>query len=275
MKINCAAIPQHLIEDELFGHARGAFTDAKAAKAGLFEAAHGGTLLLDEIGDMDLALQARLLRVIEDGRGRRIGDTADRTVDVRILASTHRDLSLLVKTGAFREDLFFRLAAVPIDVPSLCERRDDVPLLFTAFLEHFCRRNGRMPMTVDSDVFQRLRAYRWPGNVRELRNVAEQLSVFATDPVTVDQLPSAFVADAEGSAGESSGEIGVLRLAESVRILPLAAFKTQCEKEYIEVVLQRTNWNVSRAAELLEIQRTHLHHKIVVLGIKRPERTPV
>src|SRR5258706_2941654 len=133
VKINCAAIPQHLIEDELFGHARGAFTDAKSAKAGLFEQADGGTLLLDEVGDMDLALQARLLRAIEDGRVRRIGESSDRGVDVRVIAATHRDLESMVKSGAFREDLYFRLAAVPIDVPSLLDRKDDLPLLFTAF----------------------------------------------------------------------------------------------------------------------------------------------
>jgi DNA-binding NtrC family response regulator len=271
VKINCAAIPQHLIEDELFGHARGAFTDAKSAKAGLFEQADGGTLLLDEVGDMDIALQARLLRVIEDGRVRRIGESSDRGVDVRVIAATHRDLESMVKSGAFREDLYFRLAAVPIDVPSLRERKDDLPLLFTAFLEQFCRRNGRAPLTVDGDVFARLRTYRWPGNIRELRNVAEQMSVFATDPITVEQLPSAIVADDE----ERGEEIGVLRLTERARVLPLQTFKTQCEKEYIEMVLQRTNWNVSRAAELLDIQRTHLHQKMTTLGIRRPEKTPV
>jgi two-component system nitrogen regulation response regulator NtrX len=271
IKINCAAIPHHLIENELFGHARGAFTDAKMAKAGLFEQADGGTLLLDEIGDMDLALQARLLRVIEDGRVRRIGENTDRAVDVRVIAATNRDLQLLVKNGSFREDLYFRLAAVPIDVPPLRERAADVPLLFTAFLETFCRTNGRAPLTVDGDAFQRLCTYRWPGNIRELRNVAEQMSVFGTDPITVDQLPSALV-DGEMEAG---GEIGVLRLTDRARVMPLAAFKAQCEKEYIEMVLQRTNWNVSRASELLDIQRTHLHHKITTLGIKRPERTPV
>jgi DNA-binding NtrC family response regulator len=271
VKVNCAAIPQHLIEDELFGHARGAFTDAKTAKPGLFEQAHGGTLLLDEIGDMDLALQARLLRVIEDGRVRRIGETSDRAFDVRVVAATHRDLHALVRGGAFRDDLYFRLATVPIDVPPLRERKDDVPLLFTAFLEQFCRRNGRMALTVDPEVFARLRAYRWPGNVRELRNVAEQLSVFATDPITLDQLPSAIVADDE----EGSEEIGVLRLTDRARLLPLHVFKAQCEKEYVEMVLQRTNWNVSRAAELLAIQRTHLHQKMTALGIRRPEKAEV
>ena len=274
VKINCAAIPQHLIEDELFGHARGAFTDAKTPKAGLFEQADGGTLLLDEIGDMDLTLQVRLLRVIEDGCVRRIGETSERTVDVRVIAATHRDLESMVRSGTFREDLYFRLAAVPIDVPPLRERRDDVPLLFTVFLEQFCRRNGRAALSVDGDVFARLREYRWPGNVRELRNVAEQMSVFATDPITIDQLPSAITAPTF-SNDEVAEEIGVLRLTERSRIQPLQAFKSQCEKEYIELALQRSNWNVSRAAEVLQIPRTYLHQKMATLGIRRPEKTPV
>jgi two-component system nitrogen regulation response regulator NtrX len=258
VKINCAAIPQHLIEDELFGHARGAFTDAKTPKPGLFEQAHSGTLFLDEIGDMDLALQARLLRVLEDGRVRRIGETVDREVDVRVLAATHRDLEALAASGAFREDLWFRLAAVPLDVPPLRDRRDDVPLLFTVFLSQFCRRNGRVPMSVDADVFERLRTYAWPGNVRELRNVAERLSVFGTDPITLEQLPPTLA------------NAGFVRLAERAEIVPLRLFKSHCEKEYIESVLQRTNWNVSRAAELLDIHRTYLHQKMVSLGIERP-----
>src|SRR5947207_531709 len=141
IKLNCAAIPQHLIEDELFGHARGAFTDAKTMKRGLFEEADGGTLFLDEIGDMDLALQARLLRVLEDGRVRRIGENTDRAVNVRVIAATHRDLQSLIPAGQFREDLFFRLSTVPVDVPPLRERREDVPLLFTAFLAQSCARN--------------------------------------------------------------------------------------------------------------------------------------
>ncbi|HEX8409516.1 MAG TPA: sigma-54 dependent transcriptional regulator, partial [Thermoanaerobaculia bacterium] len=150
IKLNCAAIPAHLIEDELFGHARGAFTDAKTAKRGLFEEADGGTLFLDEIGDMEPALQSRLLRVLEDGRVRRIGETADRAVNVRVLAATHRDLETLAREGRFREDLFFRLATVPVDVPPLRERSSDVPLLFATFLQHFCARNQRIQLSVDA-----------------------------------------------------------------------------------------------------------------------------
>jgi two-component system, NtrC family, nitrogen regulation response regulator NtrX len=265
IKLNCAAIPAHLIEDELFGHARGAFTDAKTAKRGLFEEADGGTLFLDEIGDMEPMLQSRLLRVLEDGRVRRIGENSDRAVNVRVLAATHRDIETLAREGAFREDLYFRLATVPVDVPSLRERPADVPLLFTTFLQQFCARSQRPRLSVDSAVYAALAAYDWPGNVRELKNVAERLSVFGTDPVTLDQLPSSLLSRRGGA------ESGLVRIAEAAPVLPLRAFKTQCEKEYVEAVLRRTSWNVTRAAELLEIQRTHLHEKMASLGITRPD----
>ena len=268
VKMNCAAIPPHLIEDELFGHVRGAFTDARQNKAGVFDQAHRGTLFLDEIGDMDLAVQARLLRVLEDGRVRRIGDTADRAVDVRIVTATHRDLEAMVAIGSFREDLYFRLAAMPIVVPPLRTRRDDVDVLFAAFFQDFCRRNNRAAIHVESEVFARLRAYDWPGNVRELRNLAERLSVFGTDPLTIDQLPTAI---ATATKPSDKRETGIIRVDASAGILPLRLFKMQCEKEYIESVLLRTNWNVSRAAELLDLQRTHLHQKMVSLGIERPQ----
>jgi DNA-binding NtrC family response regulator len=254
VKLNCAAIPSHLIEDELFGHARGAFTDAKTAKRGLFEEADGGTLFLDEIGDMESALQSRLLRVLEDGRVRRIGETTDRAVNVRVLAATHRDLEQLARSGAFREDLFFRLSTVPIDVPPLRARRDDVRLLFTTFLQQFCARNRRIALSVEPSAYEALAGQSWPGNVRELRNVAERLSVFGTDPITVDQLPSSS---------------GIVRIADAGPVIPLREFKAQSEKEYIEGVLRRTNWNVSRAAEILDIQRTYLYEKMNALGIRK------
>jgi two-component system, NtrC family, nitrogen regulation response regulator NtrX len=263
IRLNCAAIPSNLIEDELFGHARGAFTDAKTAKRGLFEEADGGTLFLDEIGDMEPALQARLLRVLEDGRVRRLGENTDRKVNVRVIAATHRDVESLAQDGRFREDLFFRLASVPIDVPPLRERREDVPLLFSTFLQQFCMRGRRTALSVDPPVYEVLAAYDWPGNVRELRNLAERLSVFGTDPITIDQVPSALL-------NRGAAESGIVRLADGAAVMPLREFKTQCEKEYIESVLRRTQWNVSRAAQMLDLQRTYLHEKIVALGIVRP-----
>jgi DNA-binding NtrC family response regulator len=263
IRLNCAAIPPNLIEAELFGHARGAFTDARHAKRGLFEEADGGTLFLDEIGDMDLALQARLLRVLEDGRVRRIGETSDRSVNVRVVTATHQSLEDLGKDGRFREDLFFRISTVPILVPPLRERPEDIPLLFTAFLQHFSTRNQRGVLSVDAAVFPALAACRWPGNVRELRNVAEWLSVFGTDPITTDQLPISVL------AGTATTEIGLVRIPDTAQLIPLREFKTQCEKEYIESALRRTNWNVSRAAELIGIQRSYLHERMSLLGIIR------
>jgi two-component system, NtrC family, nitrogen regulation response regulator NtrX len=152
---------------------------------------------------------------------------------------------------------------VPIDVPPLRERRDDVPLLFSTFLQQFCARGQRTALSVDPPVLDVLAAYDWPGNVRELRNLAERLSVFGTDPITIDQVPSALL-------NRGASESGIVRLADGAAVMPLREFKTQCEKEYIESVLRRTNWNVSRAAQMLDLQRTYLHEKIVALGIVRP-----
>jgi two-component system nitrogen regulation response regulator NtrX len=260
VKINCAAIPAHLIESELFGHARGAFTDAKSDRRGLFEEAHTGTLFLDEVGDMNLELQSRLLRVLEEGKVRRLGDTQDRAVDVRMVAATNRDLEEMIREQTFRQDLFFRLSTVPITVPPLRERAEDVPLLFSYYLDAFCRDNQRRPLTVDPDVFRVLREYRWPGNVRQLRNVAEQVAIFAGDPVTVAQLPASLL---------SEGDSGLLRPKVETHIRPLREFRAQAEKEYIESVLRRTNWNVSAAARALEIQRSYLHQKMADLGIEK------
>ncbi len=265
VKINCAAIPPHLIEGELFGHARGAFTDAKAAKAGLFEEAHGGTLFLDEIGDMSLPLQARLLRVLEDGQVRRIGETRDRVVDVRVLAATHRRLDDEAAAGRFREDLYFRLHHLPIEVPALAERREDVPLLFVHFLDRFADRHRLRRKTVAEGVMPLLLRYPWPGNVRELRNLCERLTILGSDPITPDQLPSAFFQPAVPQR-----QTGLLRPQELQEIAPWKEFKAASEREYLEAVLRRTGWNFAAAARLLDLQRTYLHQKAATLGIERP-----
>ncbi len=265
IKINCAALPSHLIEDELFGHVKGAFTDAHTDRPGLFEEADGGTLLLDEIGDMDLHLQTRLLRVLEEGSIRRIGDGKERSVNVRVLAATHNDLEQGIKQNRFRQDLFFRLAHLVLEVPPLRQRRGDISLLFQHFLDTSCRLNRSRPRRVDSSVLEVLEGYRWPGNVRELKNLSERLVVFGSDPVTVEQLPSAFF------QGPVERETGLLRVADGRPAVPLREFKRLAEKEYIEIILQRTNWNVTAAAALLNLQRTYLHQKIVALGIHKVE----
>lgn len=263
VKINCAALAPNLVEGELFGHARGAFTDAHRDKPGLFEAAHRGTLLLDEIGDMDSSLQARLLRVLEDGRVRRVGENRDREVDVRVIASTNRRLEQEVAGGSFRQDLYYRLAQLPIDVPPLRVRGGDVRLLYERFLRLASLRHRRPAPTTDSGVFSLLDAHPWPGNVRELKNLCERLVVFGSDPVRVDDLPSAF------GGAESSAEIGLVRVPESARPLSLKEFRQQCEREYVEAILIRSGWNYATAARTLGLQRSYLYEKARELGLRR------
>jgi len=263
IKVNCAAFPEHLIENELFGHVKGAFTDARTDKPGLFEEADGGTLFLDEIGDMEVELQSRLLRVLEDGRVRRIGDRHDRKVDVRVIAATHTDLEQAVRDGRFREDLFFRLAHLPIDVPPLREREGDVPLLFEHFLELFRRVHHARVRQVEPEVLRFLEAYTWPGNVRELKNLCERLVVFGGEPITAADLPEPY------RGGGLSAE-PLLRAEGGRPALTLREFRRLTEKEYIEQVLRHTGWNVTAAARLLGLQRTYLHRKMTDLGAERP-----
>ena len=263
VKINCAAIPAQLVEDELFGHVRGAFTDARADKPGLFEEAHRGTLFLDEIGDMGLDLQSRLLRVLEDGCVRRIGDRADRQVDVRVIAATHADLEAAVEEKRFRQDLYYRLAHLPIDVPPLRDRGGDVRLLFQHFLAGFCERGRRRLPRVAAEVHDRLAAWPWPGNVRELRSLAERLAVLAGDPIDLDQLPEPY------RSGRAPA-MPALDLEPGAEIVALREFRRRCEKQYIEAVLAKTGWNVSEAARLLGIHRSRLHRKLNELGSRRP-----
>jgi len=264
VKLNCAAIPGTLIESELFGHMRGAFTGAERDQPGLFEEAAGGTLFLDEIGDMALDLQSRLLRVLEDGVVRRVGGRKDIRVDVRVLAATHHDLRERVREGSFREDLYFRLAALPLEVPPLRARADDIVLLAEHFLARFCRENQIRPKRLDPETERVLRGYHWPGNVRELRNLCERLTILAGDPIRVADLPSDLMAP------ETATETGLIRLPSPNRILPLKTFKNQCEKEYLEAVLRVHGWSYGAAADALAIQRTYLHRKITQLGIQRP-----
>lgn len=267
VKINCASLPSSLIEDELFGHVRGAYTGAATDKPGLFEDAHKGSLLLDEIGDMDLELQTRLLRVLEDGVVRRVGGRREIQVDVRVIAATNKDLPKLVADGSFREDLYFRLNTLPIHVPPLRERKGDVPLLAGFFIAHFCQMNQNRNKAFTADALAILEDYSWPGNVRELRNLCERLAILAGDPIQVHDLPSDFY-----SSHRPKAETGLIRLASLNQSLSLKAFKTQCEKEFIESTLKRCNWDYVRTAKVLDIQRTYLHRKISQLDINKPER---
>jgi DNA-binding NtrC family response regulator len=262
IKINCAAIPAALVEDELFGHVQGAFTDARSNKPGLFEEADGGTLFLDEIGDMELALQARLLRVLEDGLVRRIGESTDRRVDVRVLAATHANLEQGVREGRFRQDLYFRLAHLPIVVPPLRQRSGDVRLLFDHFIDRAWRRHRMRPRQVDETVYAILESHPWPGNVRELVSLCERLVVFGADPITAGQVREGLSEGIE--VAPQGGGTGPEEL------LPLREFKARAEERHIRRALARTGWNVAEAARQLGLQRTYLHQKMAALGITRP-----
>jgi two-component system nitrogen regulation response regulator NtrX len=265
VRVNCSAISPSLVEDELFGHVRGAFTDARAARPGLFEEASGGTLLLDEIGDMEPALQARLLRVLEDGRVRRLGDAREVAVDVRVIAATHRDLEAATASGSFRQDLYFRLARLPLDVPPLRERPGDVRLLALRFLEAACRQHRLRPKSLEPSALERLERHAWPGNVRELKHACERAVVFGGDPITGSDfgLP-------EDSVGALLLPEGLLR-SGAVPAIGLKEFRARCESEYIQHVLQREGWNLAAAARALGLRRTYLHAKLAALGIVRPK----
>jgi len=274
VKVNCAAIPRELIESELFGHEKGAFTGATGQKKGLFEVAHRGTLFLDEIGDMDLDAQAKVLRVLQSGELTRVGGHTPIEVDVRVLAATHRNLQDMATTGEFREDLFFRLAVVPLRMPPLRERPDDVPLLARHFIAQACEENGLARREITDEALELLARHEWPGNVRELRNVIERMVVLSDGDLELADVPP------ELRAGDSDDDdAGTLattdeRFAELMREkseLPLKAFREAVERAFILQRLRDNDWNVSRTASVLGIERTHLHRKLKILGIRRGE----
>ncbi len=261
IKVNCAAIAASLVEDELFGHVKGAFTDARSAKPGLFEEATGGTLVLDEIGDMEPGLQTRLLRVLEDGEVRRLGDAREIAVDVRVVATTHQDLETAVHEKRFREDLYYRLAHLGIEVPPLRERTGDVPLLAAHFVELACRQHRMRPKGLDPEALACLEGHAWPGNVRELKHTCERAVVFGGDPITPLDLGLVAAPPTHGA--------GVLRLS-AVESLSLKDLKAVCEREFILYVVEQEDWNLAASARRLGLQRTYLHAKLSALGIVRP-----
>lgn len=285
VKVNCAAIPRELIESELFGHERGAFTGAQARKRGFFEQAHGGTLFLDEIGDMDLVAQAKVLRALQSGEISRVGSEHVMHVDVRILAATNKDLGREVERQTFRDDLFFRLNVFPLRSPALRERIEDIPLLAEAFMSGFSRENGNKPKPMDDDVIRALVARKWPGNVRELKNVVERMAILSGERVTIADLPedpheSPF--GEEDSAVEVSSELEEDSAGEFAPTsargsspptghLTLREYREKSERQYIVDTLKMTGWNISRTAIVLGVERTNLHKKIRTYTIKRGE----
>jgi two-component system, NtrC family, nitrogen regulation response regulator NtrX len=271
VKVNCAAIPPELIESELFGHERGAFTGAIAKKRGLFEVADGGTIFLDEIGDMALPAQAKVLRVLQTGEFTRVGGEKSLRTDCRVVAATNRDLEEMVKTGSFREDLFFRLNVVPIRSPDLSERADDIPLLVESFVRECCGENGLGYKPVDEPVLERLKLYEWPGNVRELRNVVERLVIMSDEVIRERDLPPYLGGPRPpGVARTGSGPVAAIDLGRYAG-KSLREFREEVESEFIRIRLAEFDWNISRTAQALGIERTNLHKKLRALGIHRGE----
>jgi len=253
VKVNCAAIPTELIESELFGHEKGAFTGAASARRGMFEIADGGTIFLDEVGDLHEASQAKLLRVLQNGELQRVGGEQPIRVSVRVVSATNRKLDDLIAAGRFREDLFYRLSVVPIRVPALRQRLEDVRALASYFLAEFCARNNFRRREMDEDVYPLLEQYHWPGNVRELRNVVERMAILTTDDrLTVDAVPL---------------EIRLPHTA--ARSTGLHEIRSAAERDGILHALEQTDWNVSGAARLLGVERTNLHKRIRALGLQR------
>ncbi|MGD0835755.1 MAG: sigma-54 dependent transcriptional regulator [Polyangia bacterium] len=271
IKVNCAAIPPELIESELFGHERGAFTGAAARKRGLFELADGGTIFLDEIGDMSLSAQAKVLRVLQSGELSRVGSESTLKVEVRVLAATNRDLQAGVAAGQFREDLYFRLAVVPLRVPPLRERAQDIPLLCQAFVAQIARENGLHEKTIASEALAILSAYSWPGNVRELRNVVERLVILSDDNIGAGDLPEEIAAEAARPSLAAAALAG-FELPPEVKSLPLRELRDLVERQYVRAKLDENDWNISRTSQVLGLERTNLHKKMRALGIVRDDR---
>ncbi|HTM32290.1 MAG TPA: sigma-54 dependent transcriptional regulator [Vicinamibacterales bacterium] len=256
VEVNCAAIPEELIESELFGHARGAFTGAVADKPGRFEQADGGTIFLDEIGDMSLKTQAKVLRVLQEQVMERVGGTQRIKVDVRVLAATNKELPAEIRDGRFREDLYFRLNVIPIFVPPLRDRPEDIPLLAEHFMALMAAEYGKRPKRFASEAMARLQQYQWPGNVRELRNIVERLIIMVTgDAITAQDL--AFLGQ-DGDAPIEPAPAATGRLAEA---------RDQFEKDYILRALAASQGNMSKTAEMLGVERSNLYKKMKSFGI--------
>jgi two-component system nitrogen regulation response regulator NtrX len=258
VEVNCAAIPEELIESELFGHVRGAFTGAVADRRGKFELAHGGTIFLDEIGDMSLKTQAKVLRVLQEQVMEAVGGSTRIRVDARVVAATNKDLRAEIKAGRFREDLFFRLNVVPISVPPLRERREDIPLLADHFMAMLAREYGRRAKRIDTDAVDVLQRYPWPGNVRELRNVIERLMIM----VPGERVTARDLLFLDQSAGISSVDD-----ASGTPLMPLHDARDDFERQYILRALAAQQGNISRTADALGVERSNLYRKMRSFGI--------
>ncbi|PYR48730.1 MAG: Fis family transcriptional regulator [Acidobacteria bacterium] len=255
VQVNCAAIPEELIESELFGHEKGSFTGATEKQLGKFEQADRGTIFLDEVGDMSAKTQAKVLRVLQEGEVERLGSARTIKVDVRVIAATNKNLEEEIEKGTFREDLYFRLAVIPVYVPPLRERLDDIPLLVRYYVDSFCREYNIRPKRIAQPALETLQRYRWKGNIRELRNTVERLIIMTGgDTIDAADLPSAMRAPASpgvSKAGADSGQTGTLR-----------EFKDNAERAFLVSKLRENGWNISKTAEVIDTPRSNLYKKL-------------
>lgn len=257
--VNCAAIPDELIESELFGHEKGAFTGATTTRHGKFEQAHGGTLFLDEIGDMSLKTQSKVLRVIEEQAFERVGGSKKIEVNVRLIAASNKDLEQEIKDGNFREDLFYRLHVIPFEAPPLRERTEDIPLLAEHFLNALCHRNGKKPKRLSKQALQALSEHSWPGNVRELKNIMERMVIMVPgEVIQLEHIPPSVANPV--SSPTTWTESGSLKEA-----------REQFEREFLLHKLKENNGNIAQTARQLKIERSHLHRKLKSYGISLKE----
>jgi DNA-binding NtrC family response regulator len=256
VKVNCSAIPEQLIESELFGYVKGAFTGAAANKRGLFEVANRGTLFLDEVADLSLGAQAKILRVVQSGEMQKVGSEEAVTVDVRVLSGSHKDLREQVAKSLFREDLYYRLNVVPIRVPSLRERPEDIPLLAQFFARRVCEKNNIKDKPIDDEVLSELKRYHWPGNVRELQNVMERVITMSGERVSLLDIPEEIVAVIDVGANRHAGSA-------------LREFRDRSERDFILATLRRNLGNISQSAIELGVGRSYLHRRLAVLGIAK------
>lgn len=257
VEVNCAAIPEDLIESELFGHEKGAFTGANERRRGRFDLANDGTLFLDEIGDMSFKTQAKILRILEEQRFERVGGSKTIQVDVRIIAATNKDLQREIDEGWFREDLYYRLNVIPVDVPPLRERTEDIPLLVEDFLEEFAQEGKSARKRIAEEVIPVLQKYPWPGNVRELKNFIERLVILVPEEVIeLRHIPASF--------HQCFDQVGTSTALDQPNF---KTAKIEFEKEYLRKKLEEHNWNISQTAGAIGIERSHLHRKLKAYGV--------
>lgn len=261
IEVNCAAIPEELIESELFGHEKGAFTGATAARKGKFDQANGGTLFLDEIGDMSLKTQAKILRILQERKFERVGGNRTIEVDVRVIAATNKTLETEIREGSFREDLYFRLNVLPFHVSSLRDRKEDIELLASHFLNYFCSQESREIKSMAPEAIKALTRYNWPGNIRELKNLIERMVIMTPEQsITYEHLPASIRNAGTDQTDEMAiGEISTNSYREAKELF---------EKQFLLQKLEENNWNISRTAEEIGLERSNLHRKIKAYGLE-------